>query len=316
MLLVMLVHTCCNGILSWYDTPTYSIENFVRFLIEAISIVGVNCFILISGYFGIRLKLKSVANIAFQTYFFSILGLLGYYILNNQVPASTLLRCLFPLSNYIWFLPCYLLLMLFSPILNSWLKASSTRHIFIITFLLYGITYYWGMVWKDSHGFGGYSFGFFVILYISGHLIARYRHNHPPRKWKYLSCYFACVAILIIISAIQHKYPVFTSLIWSYDCPIVLAESICLFLFFTCIDIGSNRLVNWLGRSCFAVLLLHIAPCSTYNQWLLHVSENTSGYNTLLWTALIVIVYYVAAILLDQCRLLLWNKLIQQYFRR
>lgn len=316
MLLVMLVHTCYNGILPWYETPTYSIENFVRFLIEAISIVGINCFVLISSYFRIRLKLKSVANIAFQAYFFSILGLIGYYILNNQVPASTLLRCLFPLSNYIWFLPCYLLLILFSPILNSWLKASSTQHIFIITVLLYGITYYWGIAWKDSHGFGGYSFGFFIILYITGNLIARYRHNRPPRKWMYLSCYFACVAILIIISAIQYKYPVFTSLIWNYDCPIVFLESICLFLFFTCIDIGCNRLVNWIGRSCFAVLLLHIAPCSTYNQWLRQVSENTSGFNTLLWTALIVIVYFVTAILLDQCRLRLWNKLIQPYFRK
>lgn len=316
MLLVMMLHTCYNGIQSWYDTPTYEIENFVRFLVEAVSIVGVNCFILISGYFGIRLKLKSVANIAFQVYFFSILGLIVCDILNSPVPTSTLLRCIFPLSNYIWFLPCYLLLMLFSPILNSWLKSSSTQQIALLTILLYGITYYWGIVWKDSHGFGGYSFGFFIILYIVGHLIARYRECHTPNKWMCLSGYLACVTLLLLISAIQFKYPLFTSLIWNYDCPIVFAESIFLFMFFTCVDIGSNRFVNWVGRSCFAVLLLHITPCSTYLQWLQQVSEQTSGIVTIMWYALIVITYYLAAILLDQCRLFLWNKLILPYFRK
>ena len=312
MLFILIIHSNYMGINTVYQM-NYNIEAFIRFFIEAIGIIGVNCFILISGYFGIRLRKNNLAKIIFQTYFFSICALLIYILQHgiDETSGNIYIRCLFPLSNYIWFLPCYLLLMLFSPILNKYLEQTSIKKIFILTSIIYGITYFWTTIWKQNIGFGGYSFNFFLLLYMIGHLIRRYREEHIPNKWLCLSGYLSCVIILMITSFIQTQYkiPAFRSLLWNYDCPIVLAESIFLFIFFTRIDIGNNKFINWVGQSCFAVLLVHIAPCSTYNSWLQIISDNYRGFIVITMSIIVILGYYSGAILLDQIRLFFWNKL-------
>lgn len=141
---------------------SYGIESFARFLIEAIGIVGVNCFVLISGYFGIQLRVKKLISLIFQIYFFSILSLIIYLLCNGveNTPSSIYIKSLFPITNYIWFVPCYFLLMFFSPIINTWLQNTPPRKILLLAGLIYIVSYYWKVIWKQSFSFGGYSWGF------------------------------------------------------------------------------------------------------------------------------------------------------------
>lgn len=317
MLLIMIVHTCYMGIDHWYNTPSYRIENFCRFLIEAIAIVGVNCFILISGFFGIRLSTKRVVNIVFQTYFVALLSLLvciGMFgIVGLQ--SSTIIKCLFPVTHFIWFIPSYLLLMLFSPMLNAWLEKSESKSIILWTSLVYCITYYWQVCWHLSLGFGGYSFGFFMVLYIIGHLLRRYDDRQKTNKWCWFAGYALCIMMLMVISYAQRYFPYFKSLLWSYDCPIVLLESICFFMFFANIDIGHIKWINWIGRSCFAILLLHISPCSTYVKWLTDVNNLYSGITLICLTLLIITSYYLMALVIDQVRIQIWQRWVAPLFK-
>lgn len=279
MLFILMLHSNYDGILKNYDGNSYTLETFFRFSVESIAIVGVNCFILISGYFGMKLKLRGVINLVFQTYFFALLALcVCFFIYGFYVPKAIVVRSLFPVTNYIWFLPCYLLLMLFSPILNKWLLASSLKHVFCITLCLYAVTFYWGL-WGLNTGFGGYSFGHFVVMYVIGHMIRRYQECHQTQhKYLYLSLYLGCVLALMVISFLQFYYiPYFRSLLWSYNCPLIVVGSIGLFMFFACINMRANRIVNHCAKSCFAILLVHISPCSTYVQWLRDISNTFSG---------------------------------------
>lgn len=306
MLFILLVHSNYMGILSLYDEPIKS--TIIRFIVESFSIVGVNCFILISGYFGIKLRKANIVNLIFQIYFFALLGLAIYVIMGGEYNRDIYIRCLFPISNYIWFIPCYIILMLFSPILNTWLNRSDTKHIIMLVSAIYIITYIWEILWKKELGFGGYSFGFFVILYCIGHILARYTKNHITNKWVYLILYIISACLLLIISLIQHKIPVFKSLLWSYNCPIVLFESICLFLFFASLKIN-NKVINWIAISCFAVLLVHTSPCSTYNKWLKYADSLSSPLINILLYIGIIVFYFTIAIFIDKIRLIAWNKI-------
>ena len=82
MIMILVLHIRYDGILVVYDR-TMGVGSIFTFLFEALSIVGVNVFILISGYFSIRLKFRSVSNLLFQIYFYGILGLLGWMLIHG-----------------------------------------------------------------------------------------------------------------------------------------------------------------------------------------------------------------------------------------
>lgn len=70
MLLIVLLH--CNyfalGGQSTFDI--HSAKGFTRVLCEQLTIVGVDVFVLISGWFGIHAKLKGAFSLLFQVVFF------------------------------------------------------------------------------------------------------------------------------------------------------------------------------------------------------------------------------------------------------
>ena len=71
MFLVLLVHAdfFSLGTPTLQDIQTSTLDSTLRIFFEALSIVCVNVFVLISGWFGIRPSLKGVSNFIFQCLF-------------------------------------------------------------------------------------------------------------------------------------------------------------------------------------------------------------------------------------------------------
>lgn len=82
MLFILLLHSNHMGIAEIYNLPNRT-EAYMRFFIEVISIIGVNCFILISGYFRIKLKIKNFCSLVFHIYFFAVLSIIIYGLIHN-----------------------------------------------------------------------------------------------------------------------------------------------------------------------------------------------------------------------------------------
>lgn len=310
MLMILVLHTRYDGILSTYD-GSIDASHILRFLFEALSIVGVNIFILISGYFGIHLKRKSIFNLAFQIYFFGIIGLIGWMVIQGtwNVETKYLIKAIFPISQTVWFIPNYVLLMLFSPILNAFCDKYSTSKIAQLTLSIYALSYFWSSILQGTiSGFGGYSLGWFIILYLTGRVIRRYSDTNQYNENYFLYGYFLLTVIIVGIALLQTRYPVGTSLLWSYDFPLVYVSSICLFMYFVKKDIGYVKWINWLAASSFAVLLFHVAPFARYKETNQYIFENYSGLSCVLLTALCVLGYYLVATLIDQIRIRLFRK--------
>lgn len=279
MLMILVLHTRYNGILSVYG-DTINLNVFLQFLFEAISIVGVNIFILISGYFGISLKRKSICNLLFEIYFYGIVGLIGWMVVQQTLHVETryFMKALLPISQTVWFIPNYILLMLFSPMLNAFCEKYSGKQLLYFTLCLYIVSYTWTNVIQGTiNGFGGYSWGWFLILYLTGRFIRHWSDKSQYRKNYCLLGYIISTVFIVAIALVQNYLPIGRSLIWSYDFPVIYISSVCLFMYFIRLEIRYNKFVNWLAASSFAVLLFHVAPFAGYNRINQFIYENYSG---------------------------------------
>ena len=97
-----------------YDMSSLCARDWWRLFVEAITIVGVNCFTLISGYFGIRSSVRGFAVFSLQCLFYSVgictavmlaKGYAFFYVLFSSEWADSWL--IFT-HNDLWYVPAYL----------------------------------------------------------------------------------------------------------------------------------------------------------------------------------------------------------------
>ena len=313
MFLVLLVHTdfYSLGIPSTKHITQQPLDSTLRIFVEALSIVCVNVFVLISGWFGIRPKAKGICNFLFQCLFFS----LGVYAVTTitgttEFSVDSFISC-FTLTQQNWFITAYLLLYILSPILNTFVEHAP-RHVFrniLIAFFAFACTYEW--LGATKYMIDGYSPLAFIGLY----LLARYLRIYQPRlaKWSFkvdLGIYLGTAVIVTLYSLFGHHvvqvkdYPW-----WVYVCPTTIVAALYLFLAFTKIQLLS-RFINICGASSFAVFLLHTHPNAMGHFRTLFRDLHTDLSPFAFWgsTLLILIAIFCAAILIDQLRIWIWQK--------
>lgn len=299
------------------STPAYT---GLRTFIEAFAIMAVNVFVLISGWFGINFSWKSLAKLLFQCAFFFF----GIYIACRILGVNTvgggkgLYMCLM-LSGNAWFVKSYLGMFIFAPLMNAFIEHATDKQIkvFLLCFFVFQSFYGW---LSDGAPFiaKGYSAFSFMGLY----MLARYIHVHKPRwsQWSMrkdvamyalLSTLTAMGILLFTFLDIYPLYAMFTK----YSSMLIIGAALFLLLAFSKFTY-SNQIVNRIAASCFAVYLLHFILFPTFMRpWIQHVAAEYSGFAMLGLIALLLLGFYAAAILIDQVRLLLWNRYLAGYFK-
>ena len=128
MLMVTMLHITGHG-LGGVEIEAFSGTYWIVLIFNTFSLVAVNCFVLISGYFLSQknISLKKMVALWFQVWTYSVaiylvLCAMPGVDVNFSIPA--LVECLCPLlSNQYWFFTCYFLLHLVSPVLNRLMDA-------------------------------------------------------------------------------------------------------------------------------------------------------------------------------------------------
>ena len=129
MILVMIVHANFRAlpVPSFEECNTEITSSILRFFSESLSIICVNLFILLSGWYGIKFKARRLSEFLFQVLFFSILGCVIYYAINpfsGNILAPIANILLLKQDNY-WFVKAYLGLYIFAPVLNAFIDNAS-----------------------------------------------------------------------------------------------------------------------------------------------------------------------------------------------
>ena len=226
--------------------------------------IGVNCFILITGYFGADFSWKRLLSIYLICLFYEVVGFfVAYGHGDAEWNTTTLSYMLFPLSHSnIWFIRCYVILLLLLPILNAGLERLDKKQYLYVLLLLTILNLYFGWFHKQPNFSGdGYNASQMVYLYVIGGYLNRYVDWEKIRSYrKYMLIGWVIMAVLWgvaqNINELVHTIPHWNG--WAYNNPVVLTSAIVLFAYFRCIKIPQSKAINLFGATMLGVFLIHM----------------------------------------------------------
>lgn len=148
---IIIVH--CNGWFLWDRGEIYGWSSgglYIgawRIFVQSVTCIGVNVFILISGYFSIKPKPQSLVNLFSILFFFYVGGYIyDCLLLERTFKVGTFVRNCLAFSRENWFVQCYLFLLLLSPVLNKFVENTTKQSLrtFVIIYSL--CAFYFGCI--------------------------------------------------------------------------------------------------------------------------------------------------------------------------
>ena len=291
------------------------LQTYLDTTMSCISALGVDIFIAISGWFGIRFSKEGLSRYIFQVLFilWTVYGLAIVFGLADYNVAGTKISLSF-YEGY-WFVLGYLGLYLASPVLNSFVEHSTKRELqmVLVSYYLFQGYYSWLSAWYDYYA--GYS----VILFSGIYLTTAYLRKYPVAWIQKHSLKFLALTILLM-STIAYLS------LWKFghaarqirdDNPLAILASILMLLSFSKWKFQS-RTINLLAASCFAVYLIHYSPF-IYPYLFSFVKTIYVQYDGLLYSEVLLVILmliYFLCTLFDQIRVLIWKQLLHPYFKK
>lgn len=252
-----------------------SLNYYILYFFEGIAYLGVNLFILITGYYSQESKFssKKILYIILETFFYSVLIyflLLCFGIIRFSV--KDLVYVFFPvLTRHYWYISVYVLTYFLLPFLNfaDRLKKSDFKKLLIILFVFFSIipTFVFFVDTFDLNN--GYSFLWFGFLI----LISKYIRKYSAERVKRINTirFVAILAMLLIpasryviaaVSKLMTGRIVGAGLFFRYNSFLVLIASVLLFILFLEIRIDDPRLTK---------IIVSLAPL-TLGVYLIHTN--------------------------------------------
>lgn len=244
--------------------------------IDSFLIMTVNCFIFISGYYGIKFRVKTILSLLIQAITYSIGIDLVFDLFNgDSFSADSVWNGLLSVpEGQWWFITTYVFLYLLSPFLNLAKKHLTKFQFLYILGVLTVINFIVGFTLEASSlgVLNGYSLFSFICIYFYGQAFNGYT-DLKKGKWLYFILYVLCSLLIFVMFYVGLKH--FTAdLAWtafSYNNPLVLISAISFFLFFKQLKI-SYKGVSFFSSSVLAVYLVHEHPRSAD-----FLTENLNG---------------------------------------
>lgn len=325
MLLVLIVHAdfFSIGSPSASDVRDLPISSFTRISVESLALVCVNVYVIISGYFGIKLRTRSVLNFLFMVIFWRILVTAGLIVFSLQSIGvkKALLLCIPGYDD--WFVGSYMLLLLLSPLLNAFVEKSTPRQLWVyasaFTLFQWCLAWIYGIVNQFS---GGYSAMSFIGLYIIGAAIRRSLPEVQKAVRRPLVIYFAIsflaagVLFISMLTLGEYANERIKGMFGAYNGMNVLLASVALFMAFGRMSFTSPT-VNRIAASSFAVYLLHMHPqvrCY-YSSVCRYLYDHFTFWPYLLTITFFILAVFVTAVAVDQIRIRLWSMLWGRFKR-
>ena len=283
MLLIIAHHYIVNsGVLDVMYKEPLSMNSLFLFLFGAWGKTGINCFMLITGYFMCKsnITLKKYAKLVLEVLFYNITISIIFLVcrigtIKDLVEGLLIVRRI-DSGNFV---ACFLVFYLFIPFINILLKnINKKQHQYLIGILTF-LYVFLGTVPKFNvimNYVSWFSFLYIVAAYIRFYPIKR-------RKWWLWTLTFILLAILSIFACLYLGEQLDKQIAYKFvsDSNTFLAFAIGFssFMYFKELKIKQSRLINLIGGSTFGVLLIH-ANSDTMRNWLWGKMLNVKGIYT------------------------------------
>ncbi|WP_394902514.1 acyltransferase family protein [Bacteroides xylanisolvens] len=304
IILILVMHSYAQA-----DCKENSFNIFLGYVISAIGNTGVSCFVLLSGYFGLKFKIQRFIQLILITTFYTVISFIANNGLVFNISFFDSLIVVLRYKN--WFIACYLILMLLSPFINKAMQAISKMEynkllsILFVTFSVLPTLFrsYYYTILTD----GGKCLVYILFLYIIGRYLSLFYSDKKVSKsiclLSFLSLIILIVALNVTISFIFHR----ECRIFSMDCsPLILFSSLCVFFFFKGLTMKS-KLVNNIAASVLAVYLLDNLRLYVSDH-ILNITFYAESDSFILYLIVFVLVVFVLGIVIDKIRIFVCGK--------
>ena len=342
MLFIILGHSASHGIFHFGEADVFAAWQGGSLVNKAFSslllpggAVGVGIFFMITGYFQVEKEKYSIKKVLLQVLFYGLVisALYIVYLLVKGAFTAGMLwaflknfflkTMLNPLSGGSWwYVTAYFLIMLFSPLLNAFLKKLSPRG--FMTFLMtlciiwYGISYLTGGTYiQAERGLLFYSIGAYIKL------------HGDDVKVSAVKCFSCLVGIWItgglayyFYSSIMVSnnggagYTIMADLLDLYIFMVVTPlAAVSLFLWFKGLNMGRVKVINRIAGTTLGIYLIHDSEIFRTTLWqgIFHMDSGLYGSGLYpLYAIGISIIIFLAGMLIDLARQMLIQKPLEK----
>lgn len=312
MILIIAHHYVVNsGLFDVLRDEPINVSSSIMILFGAWGKTGINCFVLITGYFMCRSSFSGdkLLKLYLQITLYAIIIYAIFCITGHEK---------FGTFHFLWkfwpvktisdgFTSCFILFYLFIPFLNIFLKnLGKKEHLMLVILLLFVFSLLPTIpVIRMRFNYVGW----FMILYIVGAFIRNYgifksiRHS----SWGWITLILlilSCCSVMVMVILYKQKIiPQYAPYFFIADSNKILSLSLAVasFMYFKDLKITQSRLINAIGGVTFGVLLIH-ANSDTMRTWLWKETVDCVGnyQEDAIWTlgyatGCVLIIFFVCA---------------------
>lgn len=278
--------------------------------------VGVDIFVLITGYFMITREdvvsknIKRVGKIWLEVLFYSIICFLTATYFSRGLSIKRLIVALFPFSfSEYWFVTAYIMLIILIPLINLSIKhiTKNTYIYILVSIILFSQVFpiINNNIFSLSKGFGDV-----LTVYLLGGFLRKYpvKLNRLILIMGISISYLLMLCSILVLSILTKNSGNLFRFCYGF-LPFVTAVNI--FILFINLSSTSNEIVNKIAESVFSTYIITENP--NINEILWHHFFNMSSISNIILViflgAIISLVLLVLTVILDKLRIWLFTAL-------
>ena len=280
MLCIVASHYAVHG-LNIYQSAI-SRQETIHYILSIGGGIGVDCFVLVSGYFMVqsRISMTKISKLLFQIISFSSVFVILAMVVGApffEVTIRSALKSSLGVFGGYWFINAYVGLMMLVPFLNAMIKNMDKKnHLLCIIVLIMMSSFL--PTYMHIPTYVGW-LGLFVVLY----LIAAYFRLYGVPSYKIKSIMLALSLVLlgtIGSICITSRYcailkPFMYSLLIDRQALPIIIISVLIFAVFVRLHVSYSKIINYAAASTLGVYLFHEHPLMRDFIWqkVLHTAE-------------------------------------------
>lgn len=315
MIMIMFHHFAYHGNFEWNFNEVTLPHLWYDFILMG-GKVGVDIFVLISGYFLIEnteklFQPKKLLKFWGQVVFYSIMTyLLSVMLRLNAFEIKQLIKVCLPITYPgWWFASTYFMLYLIHPFLNKLLhELSKTEYQYLILMMVLC----WSIIpTATTQLFESNSLLWFVTLYGIAGYVNLYGGNQKLQSKHYFSLYFMVLIITYTVSTTflflgtkKEEWSTHAIDFFEIERLPILLMAITLFMGFVTLKMNYHKWINMIASATFGVYLIHDSSYIRYYLWtnIFKINQYQDSTFLILYSILVVFILYVSCTMIDLIR--------------
>ena len=315
MVMIMFHHFAYHGNFEWNYNEITIPHLWYNFILMG-GKVGVNIFVLISGFFLIEnteklFQPKKLLKFWGQVVFYSIMTyLLSVMLRLNAFEIKQLIKVCLPITYPgWWFASTYFMLYLIHPFLNKLLHGlSKTEYQYLILMMVLC----WSIIpTATTQLFESNSLLWFVTLYGIAGYVNLYGGNQKLQSKHYFSLYFMVLIITYTVSTTflflgtkKEEWSTHAIDFFEIERLPILLMAITLFMGFVTLKMNYHKWINMIASATFGVYLIHDSSYIRYYLWtnIFKINQYQDSTFLILYSILVVFILYVSCTMIDLIR--------------